>query len=82
MALFIERTVSVPGEHGSIVLEGVTEYDSLDQRRDAAATNGILMLGEDDELGKGILNLSGSLGFQWVGRLRGEKEKTTRVGLG
>lgn len=57
-------------------------YNSLDQRRDATTTNGILMLGEDDELCKGILNLSGSFGFQWIRRLRSEKEKTTRVGLG
>lgn len=82
MALFIERAVSVAREHRSIVSEGEIGYNSLDQRRDAATTNGILMLGEDDELCKGILNLSGSFGFQWVRRLRGEKEKTTRVGLG
>ncbi len=53
--------------------------DSLDQRRDAATTNGIFMLCEDDEPCKGIFNLSGNFGFQWVRRLRGEKEKTARV---
>lgn len=82
MALIIERAVSAAGEHGSIVSAGEMGYNSLDQRRDAATTNGILMLGEDDELCKGILDPSGRFGFQWVRRLRGEKEKTTRVGLG
>jgi len=82
VALFIERAVSVMGEHGSIVPEEEMGYNSLDQRRDAATTNGILMLGEDDELCKGILNLSGNFGFHWVRRLRGEEEKATRVGLG
>jgi hypothetical protein len=82
VALFIERAVSVAGEHGSIVLEGEMGYNSLDQRRDAATTNGILMLGEDDELCKGILKLSGNFGLQWIRRMRGEKEKTARVGLG
>lgn len=82
MALLIERAVSVAGEHGSIVSEGEMGYNSLDQRRDAATTNSILMLGEDDELCKGILNLSGNFGFQWVRRLWGEKEETARVGLG
>lgn len=39
------------------------------------------MLGEEDELCKGILNLSGNFGLQWVHRLRGEKENTTGEGL-
>lgn len=82
MTLFIERAVSVAGEHGSIVSEGEMGYNSLDQRRNAATTNDILMLGKNDELCEGILNLFGNLGFQWVRGLRGEKEKTTRVGLG
>ena len=63
MALFIERAVSVTGEHESIASEGEMGCNSLDQRRDAATTNGILVLGEDDELCKGILNLSGNFGF-------------------
>jgi hypothetical protein len=40
------------------------------------------MLCEDDELCKGILNLSGNFELQGVQRLRGEKEDTTGVGLG
>ena len=40
------------------------------------------MFGEDSELCKGILNLSGNFGLQWVHRLRGEKEDTTGEGLG
>jgi hypothetical protein len=40
------------------------------------------MLSENDELCKGILNLSGNFGFQWFRRLRGEKKNTTREGLG
>jgi hypothetical protein len=66
VALFIERAVSVADGRRSIVSEGEMGYNSLDQRRDATATNGILVLGEDDELCKGILNLSGGFGFQWV----------------
>ena len=55
---------------------------SLEKRRDAATTNYILMLCEDNELCKGILDLSSNFRFQWVQRLRGEKENTARNGLG
>ncbi len=40
------------------------------------------MLGVDNELCKGILNLSDNFGFQWVQRLRRKEEETTRVRLG
>jgi hypothetical protein len=39
------------------------------------------MLSEDDELCEGIFDLSGNFEFQWVQRLRGKKENTTRDGL-
>src|SRR5712671_985786 len=58
------------------------EVVSLDQRRHAPTTNGILVFGKDDEFREGILDLSGNFGFQWVRGLRRQKENTTGKGLG
>jgi hypothetical protein len=89
VALCVERAVSIADEDEqtpSIVRiwnRLCTCMNSLDQRRDAAATNGVPVLGEDDELCERILDLSGtgSFGFQQVQGLRCQKENASGKGL-
>jgi len=57
--------------------KGGLDRVSLDQRRHAPTTNGILVFGKDDELRKRILKLSGNFGFQCVRRSRGQKENAS-----
>ena len=51
---------------------------SLDQRRHAPTTNGVLVFGKGDELRERILELSGNFGFQCVRRSRGQEENASR----
>jgi hypothetical protein len=64
-----------------LIVQRMGEVVSLDQRRHAPTTNGILVFGKDDELREGILDLSGNFGFQWVRGLRRQEENTAGEGL-